>query len=206
MEDDDIETSSPGGLVPIALSVLAIVLGGAGLYFGLTANQRLNPMAESMEAGSSSAALLEKEIAALETQVAELGAQNTELERSLSRVRLYSNQSEQAVKQLASSVRENREKIVEQAERLNEMISGAARPAPAAAESGRPELPTAGSEAESESVNGTASASTYTIKAGDTFAKISTKLGVGLQALLDANPGVDPRRLAVGQVINVPAN
>jgi LysM repeat protein len=204
MEDDDIETSSAGGLVPIALAILAIVLGGAGLYFGLTANQRLNPLAESMTEGSDSAARLEKQIGALETQITELSAQSSELEKALSRVRLYSNQSEQAVKQLASSVRENREKIVEQAERMNEMISGATTTAPAAAETSRLEVP--GATTTVTSTESSSSASTYTIKSGDTFAKISAKLDVGLQALLDANPGVDPRRLAVGQVINVPAN
>jgi LysM repeat protein len=207
MEDDDIETSSAGGLLPIALSILAIVLGGAGLYFGLTANQRLNPLADTMSEGSTSAARLEKDMGALETQVAELSAQSDELEKALGRVRLYGNQSEQAVKQLASSVRENREKIVEQVERLNELIAGQSRAAPQRTGTSRPELPAETPREEpTEPAQESASPATYTIKAGDTFAKISARLGVGLQALLDANPGVDPRRLSVGQVINVPAN
>ena len=44
----------------------------------------------------------------------------------------------------------------------------------------------------------------YTIKAGDTFGRIADKTGVNLQALLDANPDADPRRLRIGQVINLP--
>ena len=47
---------------------------------------------------------------------------------------------------------------------------------------------------------------TYTIQSGDYFAKIAEKLDVNLQALIDANPDADPRRLRIGQVINVPAN
>lgn len=202
MEDDDIETSSAGGLLPVALAVLAIVLGGAGLYFGLTANQRLNPLSESMNAGSTSAARLEKDIAALETQLAELSAQNTELNQALSRVRLYSNQNETAVKQLASSIKENRSEIVGLAERINEVISNPPRAA-APAENSRTELPT---ETVATATAGPSAASTYAIKAGDTLNKVAGKLGIGLQALIDANPGVDPRRLRIGQLINVPAN
>ena len=79
MEDEELETSSGNNLLPTALAVLAILLGGAGLYFGLAANQRLNPLNESMEAGTTSAARIDKDIAALETQISELSAQNTEL-------------------------------------------------------------------------------------------------------------------------------
>lgn len=187
MEDDELETSSGSNLVPIALAVLAIVLGGAGLYFGLTANQRLNPLSESMEAGTSSAARLEKDISALEIQVTELSAQKTELKKTIDRMRVYSNQSEKAVKQVAGSVKDNREEIVKLAERINDFASSGVRPKPAAA-------------------SGAAQEGTYTIESGDTFAKVAPKLGVGLQALLDANPDADPRRLRIGQVINVPGN
>jgi LysM repeat protein len=207
MEDDEIETSSGGGLVPIALALLAIVLGGAGLYFGLNASQRLNPLAESMDAGSTSVVRLEKDIRALETQLAEISARNTELEKALGRVRLYSNQSEQAVKQLASSVRENRGEIVDLADRINKVVTRAPGPAPTASESTRTELPGAAPASQAEARPGPpAEEEGYTVVAGDTFARIAGKLEVGLQALLDANPGVDPRRLRIGQVINVPGN
>lgn len=44
----------------------------------------------------------------------------------------------------------------------------------------------------------------YTIKAGDTFYNIARTFGISLDSLLAANPGVDPNRLYVGQVICVP--
>lgn len=207
MEDDDIDTSSGGSLLPMALAVLAIVLGGAGLYFGMTANQRLSPLADTMEAGSSSAARLEKDIAGLETRLAELSAQNSELENSLSRMRLYSNQSEQAVKQLAVGMKANRTELVQLAGRLNELISsGVPAPsatAPSATSSDRAEMPSAPVESTPER---TPAGNTYAIQAGDNFVKIANKLEVGLQALLDANPGVDHRRLRIGQEIRIPRN
>jgi LysM repeat protein len=40
--------------------------------------------------------------------------------------------------------------------------------------------------------------------AGDTFARIAAKIGLSVQAILDANPDVDPRRLRIGQKIDIP--
>lgn len=203
MEDDEIDTSSGGGLLTVALAVLAIVLGGAGLYFGMTANQRLSPLADSMEAGSGASAQLEKGISALETQLAELSAQNTELQSALSRLRVYGRQTDQTVKQLTAGVQENRAELVKLAGRLNELLQSRAPSEPAApAEStARQVLPATTSEAMAEQE---ASADTYAIVAGDNFVRIASKLGVDLQALLDANPGVDHRRLRIGQEINIP--
>src|SRR5699024_10924842 len=44
----------------------------------------------------------------------------------------------------------------------------------------------------------------YTIRQGDTFYKLSQRFGVSVDALMRANPGVDPQNLQVGQVICVP--
>ncbi|KAL9005515.1 MAG: hypothetical protein Q9188_001717 [Gyalolechia gomerana] len=44
----------------------------------------------------------------------------------------------------------------------------------------------------------------YTIKSGDTFWAIAQHLGISVDALQAANPGVNPTALQVGQVIHVP--
>ena len=76
MEDDALQ--SPSHMIPVALAVFGIVLGGAGLYFGLTANQRLNPIDESVSAGATSSAKIEKLINGFDTQLTELAAQFSE--------------------------------------------------------------------------------------------------------------------------------
>jgi LysM repeat protein len=48
------------------------------------------------------------------------------------------------------------------------------------------------------------SARTYVVKAGDSPYSIARKAGVKLTALMDANPGLDPHRLRVGQSLNLP--
>ena len=44
----------------------------------------------------------------------------------------------------------------------------------------------------------------YTIRAGDTFYKLSQQFNVSVEALMRANPGVDPNNLQIGQVICIP--
>jgi LysM repeat protein len=44
----------------------------------------------------------------------------------------------------------------------------------------------------------------YTIQSGDTFSAVADRLGLDLNALLAANPGVKPEELEVGQAINLP--
>ena len=45
----------------------------------------------------------------------------------------------------------------------------------------------------------------YTIRPGDTFFGISNQFGVSIDALLRANPGVDPNNLQIGQIICIPS-
>ncbi|MDD3840493.1 MAG: LysM peptidoglycan-binding domain-containing protein [Clostridia bacterium] len=45
----------------------------------------------------------------------------------------------------------------------------------------------------------------YIIRAGDTLYSIARRFNVSLDDLLEANPGIDPRRLFIGQVICIPS-
>ena len=204
MEDDALQ--SPSNMIPVALAVFGIVLGGAGLYFGLTANQRLNPLDETVSASSTNSAKIEKVINGFETQIAELAAQVAEQEKTISRLRVYSSQGEQAVKKLASELSANREQIVKTAETLNKFAAAGFRaPAPTPTPSAPTVTSNEGEPVEAAAPAAPGEATTYVIVAGDNFGKIATKHGVSVQAILDANPNADPRRLAIGQTINIPA-
>jgi LysM repeat protein len=54
--------------------------------------------------------------------------------------------------------------------------------------------------------NSLATARTHTVKAGETPSLIAKKYGVKLEALLAANPNLDPRRLKVGQTLRIPGS
>ncbi len=45
---------------------------------------------------------------------------------------------------------------------------------------------------------------TYSVKSGETLAGIARKYGISLNALQTANPGVEPKRLRVGAILNIP--
>lgn len=47
---------------------------------------------------------------------------------------------------------------------------------------------------------------THTVAAGETAVRIARRYGVTLDALLAANPGLEPRRMRVGQVLNIPSS
>jgi LysM repeat protein len=47
-------------------------------------------------------------------------------------------------------------------------------------------------------------AQTHTVARNETMAAIARKAGVSLEALQAANPGVNPRHLQTGQLINLP--
>jgi LysM repeat protein len=51
----------------------------------------------------------------------------------------------------------------------------------------------------------TPSVTEYTIEKGDTFFGIAKKHGVSMKAVKDANPGVEPTKLKLGQKIVIPA-
>lgn len=47
---------------------------------------------------------------------------------------------------------------------------------------------------------------THKVKAGETMASIARQSGISLTALKAANPGVNPRKMRVGQVLNLPSH
>jgi LysM repeat protein len=50
-----------------------------------------------------------------------------------------------------------------------------------------------------------AGATEYTIVKGDYLEKIAKSFHVSVKAIIDANPGIEPTRLKIGQKINIPA-
>ena len=44
----------------------------------------------------------------------------------------------------------------------------------------------------------------YTIRAGDTLFALSQQFNISVQAIINANPGIDPNRLQIGQTICIP--
>ena len=45
----------------------------------------------------------------------------------------------------------------------------------------------------------------YVIASGDTLGKLAHRNGVSLKAIIEANPGINPKKLKVGQKVEIPA-
>ena len=201
MDEDTVQPA--GNMIPIALATLGFLLGTAGLYFGFNANKRLNSIDTSIQESSTNTLKIEKSVTFYDTRIAELEKQIREQSEVIQRLRVYNSQSEQAIKTLSSELNKNREQIVKTAKEQNEIRVAVAQINVPPDTSTNPSV---------EVTNNTTGASpkteaerTYVIASGDTFAKIAAKLGVSLQAIIDANPDADPRRLAIGQKIMIPA-
>lgn len=199
-DEDALQPS--GNMIPIALAVLAAVLGTAGLYFGFNANKRLNSIDSSMQESSTSSVEIEKSIAFFESRIAEFEEQISEQTKALNRLRAYGTQSEQAIKKLSGELNSNREVIKKIVRQLNET-----RAVLSQVNASRDASNTQSSELPVDTTTVTAEPKaerTYVIASGDTFGKIAARLGISVQAIIDANPNADPRRLRVGQKIVIP--
>ena len=75
-------------------------------------------------------------------------------------------------------------------------IYGPTQPAPTFRQPGEPSIRGA--------VEG--SGARYAIRRGDTLSGIATARGISLSALIEANPGIAPNRLSIGQAIVIPAS
>ncbi len=62
-----------------------------------------------------------------------------------------------------------------------------------------------GDRATSHSNESKATSRTHRVAAGETAVRIARQYGISLNALLAANPGLEPKRMRVGQILNIPA-
>lgn len=120
--------------------------------------------------------------------------------------------SDKQQRDLEKTAEENR-RLTEENKRLSEELAkwraSAVQPLTGAGRTGGELVPQSGSL--QGKTGGVSQASSplvprrsYTIKAGDTPSSIAKQYAIKVDALLAANPKLDPRRLRVGQVINLP--
>ena len=202
MEDDTEPTES--SMLPLALVLLSILLGGTGLYLGLTAKQQLATLSKSAYEGSSSTARINKQLSKIDKRINELSAQNAKLKETIQRLGRESSQTLREAKQANEGVQSNRGELIELAQKISQLATS-----DAVSIASRSRVEGTSSDSETSAIvtfTSSGSGSTYKIQSGDTLGNIASQKGVGLDALLEANPDVDPRRLRIGKEINIPGN
>lgn len=200
--DDTNPGAGSGSKLALALGAGGLILGAVALFLAYSQGSKI----DAVEAKASDAAALAAEAQGLGSRIEELngkvnqaGTLIGQMQRDMQAVRTVSTELQTQSRNIA----DNRKQINDLTTRLGELLT--ARPAPAAP---RAEEPAAGGTtgAATAAAGSGAAAGTYTIRGGDTFAKLAKEWGLPLQNLLDANPGVNPSALRIGQVINVPRN
>jgi LysM repeat protein len=161
------------------LPALALVVGVVAVVLGGIALAKVSATSKQLEAQAA----LSSRIDSLEPQVR---SAVTTAENASQRISKVISDTNSAFKQFGDVITTMQDDLKKAQE--------APRPAPAAATSG----------AKAGSTPPVAGPGEYVVKSGDTGTKIASSLGVTVQALEAVNPGVDWRRLHVGQKLKVP--
>ncbi len=183
--------SKNGSYVVIA----ACILAGISLILAIVSISRVSSLKESLGGNGDLSARLD----AVETAANKASA---DAKKATSRTSNLSKDVQQALDDVSSEMGTLRTEL----NRLTIQANGGSSrrttstPAPAPTSTSS----TSDKETESPAATSTGSGGTYTIQSGDTFARIAAQNGISLQSLMDANPGVDPRRLRVGQRVIIP--
>ncbi|HMP76322.1 MAG TPA: LysM domain-containing protein [Kiritimatiellia bacterium] len=119
----------------------------------------------------------------------------SELEQKVDRLTGASEELNGQIRGLYNQTRTSLQNVGEEMNRLRDELK--TRPAPVAAAPAAPSV--AATTASPASAGGT-----YTIRAGDLLGKVAHTQGTTVDAILKVNPGLNPNRLKVGQVINLP--
>lgn len=121
----------------------------------------------------------------------------SELEQQVQRLSGASEELNDQIRGLFNRTQTAFQKVDSQLAQLREEGTGTPRPTAQAA------APAAGAEA-ATATTAAARGRTYTIRSGDLVGKIAKSQNTTVDAILKANPGLNPSRLKIGQVINLP--
>ena len=201
--------ASRSGIFALALAVLAAALSLFALWLSFN-----NDTGEELDAATQP---LEARLEELSTQLDDLRNEVTAAEAAR---RQNANQMEALRKQmeggfgnLSDVIRDNQSKIQRLAASLeNQAEAITALQSPRQSRTGtNAATGSSGATASSSDTTGEAASNGddaqgafYTVQRGDTMGAIARKFDIPLDSLLDANPGVNPRALQIGQRIRIP--
>lgn len=199
MEEEITKTEKQSALIP-AIAVLGFGIGVTALILGIFAMKKAGDISTTMSDKIEKAAALSLEIKKLSDRTDALALQLEDLKSGDgSRVENLAKQTQSAIEKIGTILNENRRAIEENRTAIAEISK---RPAAVIRQSA--------SQAESKQTDTEASAATdgsqkiHVIASGDTFAKIAPKYGVSIEAILKANPDLNPARLKIGQKVVIP--
>ena len=190
------------------LALIALVFGLAGLIFGIVAFKKTSQLFALSEVQEATSGNSEK-ISGLQEQIRSLESRYTGLANLQNAV----DQTRRGAQPLSGQLSEVRTQVGSDAVKIpdleakldveDEVAEGPssspvtfATPAPAASQNLDSGLLTPAEDSSGRMQ--------YTIRRGDTPSTVARKLGISLDSLMRANPGIEPRYLRIGQKLNIP--
>lgn len=209
MEDDIISKPEKQSSIIPALGLLGLGLGIIALALGIISMIKVGDTAADMNDKIEKAAALSLETKKISDRIDSLAMQieaikvdgKSQTETLISQVNAELKKVYDSIADTRNVAGENRKAIEEIAKR------GVRKTQPQAQEQKPQEQAQAQAQtqaADTQTAAASGDAKTHKIQSGDTFAKLAKKYGVSLDAIIKANPSVNPSRLRIGQEIAIP--
>lgn len=202
VSDEELDLGGGSGslYLPLGFGIVGILLGAVALYFALTNQGQTGDLTETLSKGiaeaESQATRAEQRIQALEAQL-EKHQRSQEMLRN--QLRSVVGDIEKALNQLGQEMGTTRSQVAANAEAMQELVTKLSNSRVAVAASSMPEQGAASPvESNSEGLR------QHSIRQGDTFGQLARQYNVSVEAIIQANPNVNPNRLQIGQVVNIP--
>lgn len=204
---DDAGEGSPSrmGLWGLLAGVVGIVLAIAAMVMANSANKALEELKSSIDNRPDRTEELQAGIKDVDDRLVSMGSELVRLNRVDRQIR---EEVQSALDGISRDVRQNRQLANETAAGLREVVTALeSRPATTTARTTASSGDTASTGGSGGSGGPSASVpedGVYSIQSGDTLSAIASRFGVSLSDLMNANPGVNPNRLQIGQKIVIP--
>jgi len=199
--DGGLEPANSESKIPYILAIAALAVAILSFAFAWATKSNLNRHKDTIIKEVNEAVDVAKQAAA-DARNAGNGSENTEqLKADFEQLKIQIAAKYDEIARSQTLVIQNQQKANDRLSRL-ENRSGSTT---SSASSNRaPAQATASNSSNNRNSVASSANGKYKVEKGDYPAKIAKKLGVSLNDLMSANPGLDPKRLQIGQELNVP--
>lgn len=209
MEDDIISKPEKQSSIIPALGLLGLGLGIIALALGIISMIKVGDTAADMNDKIEKAAALSLETKKISDRIDSLAMQIEAIKvDGKSQTETLISQVNAELKKVYDSIADTRNVAGENRKAIEEIAKRGVRKAQPQAQEQKPQEQAQAQAqpqaADTQTAAASGDAKTHKIQSGDTFAKLAKKYGVSLDAIIKANPSVNPSRLRIGQEIAIP--
>lgn len=202
MEDDNQISTISKPTIPIAIALIAVVIGLSALVVAISSSSRASDAEDTLTAmqdNINKAAALQVEFKDLSAKVESLISQLEDVKSAnVTNVNVLSKSTKEALTLLNGEIVKNRELIANMQKVSQATTSSRTQKSAERADSSK------SAQTASSATTNAEGTKTHRVRPGESFLIIAKKYGKKLSEIEKANPGVDSRKLNIGQEIIIP--